>query len=141
MCRKSGPSTRGRFSMAAFRNEAPLRRCWFLTLSYVAALGVIVLGTFLWQAIELSSLSTVSARVEAAKPYFSALRFAVIGLLAVIWPRLPAFWLQNGNDKRLLEERWNVLRWRVVGWLLVIELVLGQNLIGRSLTVAVGSAQ
>ena len=127
--------------MAAFRNKASLRRCWCLTLSFVAAVGMIVFGTFLWQAMELSSLSTVSERVEAAKPYLSTLRFALIGLLAVVWPRLPAFWIQNGNEKTLLEERWNALRWRVIGWLLVIELVLGQNLIGRSLTVAVGSAQ
>ena len=119
--------------MAAFSNGGPLRRRWFLTLSLVAVGGVIAVGLVLWQAVELNSLSTVSERVAAAKPFASAIRFALIGVLALAWPRLPAFWAgADGNDDRT-HVRWMALRWRVVGWLLVIELVLGQNLIGRFL--------
>ena len=119
--------------MAAFSNGAQLRRRWFLTLSLVAVGGVIAVGLVLWQAVELNSLSTVSERVAAAKPFASAIRFALIGLLALAWPRLPALWAgADGNDDRT-HARWMALRWRIVGWLLVIELVLGQNLIGRFL--------
>lgn len=124
--------------MAAFSNGAQLRRRWFLTLSLVAVGGVIAVGLVLWQAVELNSLSTVSERVAAAKPFASAIRFALIGLLALVWPRLPALWAgANGNDDRT-HARWMALRWRVVGWLTVIELVLGQNLIGRFLGVISG---
>jgi hypothetical protein len=116
--------------MAAFSSGASLRRRWFLTLSLIAAIGVIAVGLALWQAVELSSLSTVSERVAAARPFASSIRFAFIGVLALAWPRLPALWARtNGNDERA-HSRWLALRWRVVGWLLVIELVLGQNLIG-----------
>lgn len=115
--------------MAAFSNGAQLRRRWFLTLSLVAFGGVIAVGLVLWQAVELNSLSTVSERVAAAKPFASAIRFTLIGLLALAWPWLPAFWA--GADRT--HARWMALRWRVVGWLIVIELVLGQNLIGRFL--------
>jgi len=119
--------------MAAFSNGARLRRRWFLTLSLVAAIGVIAVGLVLWQVVEVSSLSTVSVRVAAAKPFASAIRFALIGVLALVWPRLPALLAgADGNDDRT-HERWMALRWRVVGWLIVIELVLGQNLIGRFL--------
>ena len=69
--------------MAAFSNGAQLRRRWFLTLSLVAVGGVIAVGLVLWQAVELNSLSTVSERVAAAKPFTSAIRFALIGLLAL----------------------------------------------------------
>jgi hypothetical protein len=124
--------------MAAFSNGAPLRRRWFLTLSLVAVGGVIAVGLVLWHAVGLSSLSTVSERVAAAKPFASAIRFALIGALALAWPWLPAFWAgANGNDDRT-HARWMALRWRVVGWLIVIELVLGQNLIGRFLGAIVG---
>ena len=119
--------------MAAFSSGAQLRRRWFLTLSLVAVGGVIAVGLVLWQAVGLSSLSTVSERVAAAKPFASAIRLALIGLLALAWPRLPVFWAgANGNDDRT-HVRWMALRWRVAGWLLVIELVRGQNLIGRFL--------
>lgn len=133
MSRKANPSIPGRSAMAAFSNGAPLRRRWFLTLSLVAVGGVIAVGLVLWQAVGLSSLSTVSERVAAAKPFASAIRLALIGLLALAWPRLPVFWAgANGNDDRA-HVRWMALRWRVAGWLLVIELVLGQNLFGRFL--------
>ena len=119
--------------MAAFSNGAQLRRRWFLTLSLVAATGVIAVGLLLWQAVGLSSLTAVSERVAAAKPFASAIRFALIGVLVLAWSRLPGIWAGvNGNDDRT-HARWMALRWRVVGWLLVIELALGQKLIGRFL--------
>ena len=133
MSRKANPSIPGRSAMAAFSNRAQLRRRWFLTLSLVAVGGVIAVGLVLWQAVGLSSIFTVSERVAAAKPFASAIRVALIGVLALAWPRLPVFWAgANRNDDRT-HARWMALRWRVVGWLTVIELVLGQNLIGRFL--------
>ena len=133
MFRKAIPSIPGRSAMAAFNNGAQLRRRWLLTLSLVAVGGVIAVGLVLWQAVELNSLSTVSERVAAAKPFASAIRFALICVLALAWPWLPALWAgADGNDDRT-HARWMALRWRVVGWLIVIELALGQNLIGRFL--------
>jgi len=133
MFRKANPSIPGRSAMAAFSSGAQMRRRWFLTLSLVAVGGVIAVGLVLWQAVELNSLSTVSERVAVAKPFASAIRCALIGLLALAWPRLPALWPgADGNDDGT-HARWMALRWRIVGWLIVIELVLGQNLIGRFL--------
>lgn len=138
MSRKANPSIPGRSAMAAFSNGAPLRRRWFLTLSLVAVGGVIAVGLVLWQAVELNSLSTVSERVAAAKPFASAIRFALIGLLALAWPWLPALCAGADRNEARTHARWMALRWRVVGWLIVIELVLGQNLIGRFLGVISG---
>src|SRR5690606_16045737 len=51
--------------------------------------------------LDLNSLSTVSERVAAAKPFASAIRFALIGVLALVWPWLPALWAgADGNDDR-----------------------------------------
>lgn len=139
MSRKGSPSIPGRSTMAVFSSGASLRRRWFLTLSVVAAVGVIAVGVILWQAVGLSSLSTVSEHVAAARPFASAIRFALIGMLALAWTRLPLpLTGANGNDDRA-HARWMALRWRVVGWLLVIELVLGQNLIGRFLGALAGT--
>lgn len=110
-----------------------MRRRWFLMLSLIAAIAMFSVGVVLWQAIGLSSLSNVSDQVLAAKPVLSVLRFTLIGLLALSWPRLPALWVRaNDNDGRA-HAHWMALRWRVAGWLLVIELVLGHNIFGRFL--------
>ena len=105
-------------------------------LAVVLAAGV---GVLLWQAVELSSMAQVAARVDGLRPLATGIRLVVIGLVAVLWP-----WLiglahragRIGEDKRddLLAQRW-----RLVGWLLVIELVLGQDLLGWFLAITKGS--
>ena len=79
--------------MAACRNGTGWRRRGVFTLSGVAALAVIAMGVFLWQAVELSSLMTVSQRVDQAKPLLGGLRLTLIGLLALLWP-----WLRGRAD-------------------------------------------
>jgi hypothetical protein len=117
-----------------------MRRPWFVTLSLVAALSMIAVGAILWQAVGVSSLSTVSDQITTAKPFASALRIALIGLLAIAWP-----WLRrrqpgaNGQDDQA-DTRWMSLRWRVIGWLLIIELVLGQNLVGHFVSAIDGQS-
>lgn len=121
--------------MAACSNGTGLRRRWFVTLSLVAAIGVIAVGMVLWQAVELSSLTAVSERVDRLRPLLGGLRLALIGALAVVWP-----WLSSPRsraDDDPAHARWMALRWRVVGWLLVIELIIGQNLFGRFFSAAV----
>ncbi|MDZ7752999.1 MAG: hypothetical protein U5S82_15410 [Gammaproteobacteria bacterium] len=115
--------------MAACSRSLPTRRRWFFTLSLVATVGVIAVGLLLWQAVGLGSLAVVSERVGQVRPYLSGLRFALIGLLALAWPRLPALWWGGRDWAESQRSRWMALRWRVVGWLLVIELVLGQNVV------------
>lgn len=119
--------------MAVFSSGASLRRRWFLTLSVVTVIGVSAVGLALWQAIELSSLSTVAERVGTVKPRLSAFRFALISLLALTWPRLPALWVRARGYSHRAHEHWMALRWRVFVWLVVFELVLGQNLFVRVL--------
>lgn len=124
--------------MAVCSNGIGLRGRWFLTLSLVAAAAVIVVGVVLWQAVELSSLTIVSERVDRLRPLLGGMRLALIGALAVVWPWLSL--LTSRADHETMRARWMAMRWRVVGWLLVIELVIGQNLLGRFFSAAVHSA-
>jgi uncharacterized membrane protein YbhN (UPF0104 family) len=105
-------------------------------LAVVLAAGV---GVLLWQAVELSSMAQVAARIDELKLLATGIRLVVIGLVAVLWPWLIGLAHRSGRigeDKRddLLAQRW-----RLVGWLLVIELVLGQELLGRFFTATTGA--
>ena len=124
--------------MAVFSKGARGRRRWFLTLSLVSAIAVVAIGVVLWQAVGLSSVSSVSERMAQAKPYLSGLRLTLIGLLAILWPRLPALWARDDDAIANTKAAWMALRWRVVGWLLILEVILGQDLIGRFVTATTG---
>ena len=102
-------------------------------LSLLALALVLAVGALLWQAVELNSLANVSERVAGIKPFADAVRLALIGLLALAWPRLVAFAVRTRNADDPTRAYWLALRWRVTSWLLVIELVLGQDLLGRFL--------
>ena len=126
--------------MAACRSGSGSGLCrrWFFTLSLLAGLAIIGVAMLLWQVVEIYSLTAVSASVTQASVYLGGFRLALIGLLAILWPRLPARWQRAGIDDYATRARWMSLRWRVVGWLLVIELVIGQNLIGRCFALTTG---
>jgi hypothetical protein len=115
--------------MLECRKAATMRRRGLFGLSVLAVVLSVGVGVWLWQTVELSSVSRVAEQVEQLKPVAGAIRLALIGLLAVFWPRLVDLaWrfarVNEGKRAHLLAQRW-----RVVGWLLVIELVLGQNLV------------
>ena len=119
-------------------NKSAMRRRGLLGFSILAIILTMGVGLFLWQATELSSVSKVSARIEQFKPFAGGIRLALIGLLAVLWPRLVHLVHSLGRIDQEQRERLLILRWRVVGWLLVIELLLGQNLFGRMFAVTNG---
>ena len=126
--------------MAAFRNGLTMRRRWFVLLTLLAfglALGI---GTFLWNAVQTSSVVAVQTRIEMMKPVFTAIRLLVIGLVALLWPAVARTLHRWGRVDEAGAARLLSLRWRIVTWLVVIELLLGQNLIGQFLAALHGAS-
>ena len=115
-----------------------MRRHGLLGLTVLAVVLTMGVGLLLWQAVELSSVSTVSAQVDQFKPFASGVRLVLIGLLATLWPRLVHLAHRSGRVDDSQRDSLLAQRWPVVGWLLVIELVLGQNLFGRIFAVTTG---
>ena len=108
-----------------------VNRSGLLGLSLLAAVLAAGIGALLWQAVELSSMAQVAARVDELKPIATGIRLALIGLVAALWPWLIGLAHRAGRIGEEQREALLAQRWRLVGWLLVIELVLGQDLIGR----------
>ena len=124
--------------MAVFNKSTVMRRRGFLGLSLLAVALTIIVGVVLWEGVELSSVSRVSAQIDTIRPFASAVRLAVIGAVAALWPRLAHLAYRYGRIDEARRDDLLAQRWRLVGWLLVIELVLGQNLLGRLVAVTTG---
>ena len=105
-------------------------------LAVVLAAGV---GAVLWQAVELSSMAQVAARVDELKPLATGIRLALIGLVAALWPWLIGLAHRVGRIGEDQRDDLLAQRWRLVGWLVVIELVLGHNLLGRLIAGTTGA--
>jgi len=104
-------------------------------LALVLAAGV---GVLLWQAVELSSVAHVAARVDELKPVATGIRVALIGLVAALWPWLIGLAHRAGRIGKEQRDALLAQRCRLVGWLVVIELVLGQGLLGRFFAAITG---
>ncbi len=59
----------------------------------------------------------------------TVIRLMIIGLIALIWPKLVQYSERSGAISIERSTELRKLRWRIISWLLVIELLLGQNLI------------
>ena len=74
--------------MAASSSAMAVLRRGLLGLSVLAVVLAAGLGVLLWQAVELSSVAQVAARVDELKPVATGIRLALIGLVAALWPWL-----------------------------------------------------
>lgn len=125
--------------MAASSRAVVVSRRGLLGLSLLAAVLAAGVGVLLWQAVELSSVAQVTARVDGLKPVATGMRLALIGLVATLWPWLLGLAHRAGRIGEKQRDDLLAQRWRLVGWLLVIELVLGQALVGRLFVATTGA--
>ncbi|HYQ73356.1 MAG TPA: hypothetical protein VET88_15715 [Gammaproteobacteria bacterium] len=116
-----------------------VRRYWFLLLTLLAFVLALGAGGILWYSVETSSISEIQARVDTMKPVFTGIRLFLIAVVAIAWPFLVDILHRWGRIDEVQASAMRALRWRIVTWFVVIELVLGQNLLGKVLTVLQGS--
>ena len=124
--------------MAASSKAVAVPRSGLLGLSVLVVVLAAGIGVLLWQAVELSSMAQVAARVDELKPIARGIRLALIGLVAALWPWLIGLANRAGRIDEQQRDDLLAQRWRLLGWLLVIELVLGQDLLGRFFAAATG---
>ena len=115
--------------MAASNSRS--RRGGLLAFSLLTLVLAAAVGIGFWHVVSVHSLARIGAAVAHLGALASLARSALIGSLALGWPRLLA-WLQERDSITVSD--WAILlaaRWRIVGWLLVIEMLLGQQLLSH----------
>jgi len=102
-------------------------------MSLLAFILVLAAGAYLWQAVEVSSLSVVQTQIGQLKPFLTTLRLLLIGLIAFFWPTMMDLLHRSGRIDAEGKAQLLTLRWRVIAWMVVIELIFSQNLLGQFL--------
>ena len=114
-------------------------RRWFSRLTILAIVLALTISTVLMHALQISTVVTVQAFINAFTPYLTGLRFMVIALIAFAWPKLIQYGQHSGRISKERGTELKSLRWRIVVWLLIIELLVGQNLVGQLQTAMDGA--
>ena len=114
------------------------KRRWFLRLCVLTIVSVITIGAALIISLKSTSLESLRANIDDYRINMTVARLSLIGLIALIWPKLVQSSELSGaiSIERSIELK--DFRWRIISWLLLIELLLGQNLIWRLLQTMSG---
>lgn len=114
------------------------KRKGLLISTTVAACLIAVVGYLLMHRLQTNSVESIQHSIEAWRAPLTLVRRTVIGLVALGWHRLVA-WLANvGHLHPKQAAQLAGLRWRIVLWLVVLELVLGQGVLVRTMSLALG---
>ena len=113
------------------RTKPRATRRWFWRLCLIAAIATVAIGSLLLMLLQKSSIPALHAGIDAYHYPLTALRVAVIGTIALSWPRLIRFSEHRGTISIDRSIELASLRWRVFAWLLCIEALIGQDLIGQ----------
>ena len=103
------------------------------------ALGLAAITGFaLWHSVQVSSVSSVQARLESWQPLLSAVRLGILALVALGGFVLLYLRHRAGRiDVQVLRQRL-ARHWRLVAWLVVLEALLGQQLLRHLVAAGAG---
>ena len=111
-----------------------------LLFSLTAILLALFTGFFLRDGLQTHSIQSIRNHLDHWQPLLTAIRWTLIGGLALGWPLLCRLWIRARNLSHLEAHQLITLRWRIVGWLVVIELTLGQDVFIKAMIMMTGQS-
>lgn len=100
----------------------------------------VLVGTWLMHRLQLESVQSTHQGLQAWQPVLTAVRMAVIALVALGWRRGVAMLAHAGMLDPARAGSLIALRARIVAWLVMLELVLGQGTLVWIVQLATGMA-
>lgn len=107
-------------------------------MSLVTALLTLLTGFFLWNSVQTHSVISIREHILQWQPVLSAIRWALISGLEIVWPGLCLWLVESDRINAGKAQQLKSCRWRIVGWLIVIELILGQSLLVKLAAIVAG---
>ena len=120
-------------------NKLRAKRKGFLLLTTLAALLSGLVGFLLMHRLQTESVQSVQHSLDVWRMTLMLIRWTLITLVALSWnyfiARLASVGMISHNKVAPLTE----LRWRTVTWLVLLELVLGQGVLVKAVSLALGA--
>jgi len=96
-----------------------------------------LVGYLLMHRLQTNSVQSVQQSIDAWRTTLTAIRWAVIAVVALGWKHLVA-WLADATIlSRAKATRLTGVHWRAVTWLVLLELVLGQGVLVNAIGLMV----
>ena len=120
-------------------NNLRAKRKSFLLLTTLAALLTGLVGFLLMHRLQTESVQSVQDSLYAWRMTLMLIRWTSITLVALSWnyfiARLASIGMISHDKVAPLTE----MRWRAVSWLVLLELVLGQGVLVKAVSLALGA--
>lgn len=118
-------------------NNIRSRRKNFLLFTTMAVLLTVLVGYLLMHRLQTGSVQSVQQSIDAWRTTLTAIRWAVIAVVALGWNHLFAWLVDAEILSRAKATRLTGLRWRAATWLVLLELVLGQGVLANAIGLMV----
>jgi len=120
-------------------NNLRAKRKSFLLLTALAALLTGLVGFLLMHRLQTESVQSVQHSLEVWRMTLMFIRWTAITLVALSWnyfiARSASMGVISHDNVAPLTE----MRWRAVTWLVLLELVLGQGVLVKAVSLALGA--
>ena len=120
-------------------NNLRAKRKSFLLLTTLAALLTGLVGFLLMHRLQTESVQSVQDSLYAWRMTLMLIRWTSITLVALSWNYFIADWRVIGMISHDKVAPLTEMRWRAVSWLVLLELVLGQGVLVKAVSLAVGA--
>jgi hypothetical protein len=119
-------------------NNIRAKRKGFLLLTTLAALLTGLVGFLLMHRLQTESVQSVQYSLDVWRMTLMCIRWTSITLVALSWNHLIGWLASVGTINHEKVASLTEMRWRAVTWLVLLELVLGQGVLVKSVSLAVG---
>ena len=123
-----------------FNNARPKRK-GFLLLTFTAVVLTALVGFFLMHRLRTESVQSIQHSIDSWQTSLTAIRWAVIILIALFWNYLVGGLVKSGIIDEQQAIGLTASRWRAATWLVLLELVVGQGVLIKATTFISGAGQ
>jgi len=120
-------------------NNLRAKRKGFLLLTTLAALLTGLVGFLLMHRLQTESVQSVQHSLDVWRMTLMFIRWTLIILIALSWNHLIGWLASVGTINHEKVASLTEMRWRAVTWLVLLELVLGQGVLVKAVSLALGA--
>jgi hypothetical protein len=105
----------------------------------MAVLLTALAGYLLMHRLQTDSVQSVQQSIDTWRTTLTAIRWTAIAVVTLSWNHMVMWLADAAIVSRTKAIQLTELRWRAVTWLVLLELVLGQGVLVKAVSLALGA--